>query len=99
MGELVDMRNPFAGQAPVARNSVHEAAWNAAPDDTILRVKKHFGGERVYSYSMIKAGGKWYVTGQVHAGRGLTARQVFAFLQEGTLVSVEMASTFQKIDV
>jgi hypothetical protein len=91
--------NPFKDQ--VARRAPDTAveAFGAAPEDTILRIKKHFGGERVYTYSLLKAGGKWYATGQVHAGKGLSSQQVFQFLTEGHLVSVELATGFQTIEV
>jgi hypothetical protein len=92
--------NPFKDQTPARRApSAAVEAFSAAPEDTILRVKKHFGGERVYSYSLIKAGGKWYTTGQIHSGRGMNPEQVFQFLTEGNLVSVELATVFQTIEV
>jgi hypothetical protein len=91
--------NPFKTDVPVQRApSAAVEAFRVAPDDTILRIKKHFGGERVYSYALIKAGGKWYATGQVHAGKGLTGERVFEFLSQGTLVSVELAQAFQTIE-
>ena len=93
-------RNPFKSDVPVPRApSGAVEAFSSAPEDTILRIKKHFGGERVYTYSLVKAGGRWYVTGQVHAGKGLTAEKVFQFLTEGYLVSVELAVAFQTIEV
>jgi len=97
-------QNPFKDQdqdqAPAPRATrVQLAPFDVAPEDTILRIKKHFGGERVYTYSLVKAGGRWYVTGQVHAGKGLTAEKVFQFLTEGYLVSVELAVAFQTIEV
>jgi hypothetical protein len=92
--------NPFKSDevAPRAPTEAVEA-FRAAPDDTILRVRKNFGGERTYTYSLIKAGGGWYATGQVHAGKRLNSQDVFKFLTEGRLVSLELARTFQEIEV
>src|SRR5215207_3225718 len=93
-------RNPLKSDVPVPRApSGAVEAFSAAPEDTILRIKKHFGGERVYTYALVKAGGRWYATGQVHAGKGLSPQQVFTFLAEGFLVSVELATGFQTIEV
>ena len=98
--KLHGARNPFKTDEPV-RRAPSEAveAFKVAPEETILRVKKHFGGERVYTYSLLKAGGRWYATGQVHAGKGMTADQVFTFLTEGTIVSVEIARVFQTVEL
>ena len=92
--------NPFKSDQVVTRASTEAVeAFRAAPEDTILRIKKNFGGERTYTYALVKAGGKWYATGQVHAGKGLTSQDVFKFLTEGRLVSVELATGFQTIEV
>jgi hypothetical protein len=95
------MKNPFNTDEVVVRRAPTQAveAFKAAPDDTILRIKKHFGGEKVYTYSLLKAGGRWYATGQIHAGKGMNPDQVFEFLIQGYLVSVEIAQTFQTIEV
>lgn len=100
MNQLVPTANPFKSDVPVQRAPTAAVeAFGAAPEDTILRIKKNFGGERVYTYALVKAGGKWYATGQVHAGKGLSAEKVFEFLTQGTLVSVELARSFETIEV